>query len=127
MQGLDYFYTLQGFIKGVNGNSDSAEHDFGGDGNSDGCEPVATGIADGDLAYDCSVPNLNYGLLPTDVGYGALHAPVGRDAFAYHLDYYTHDYAAAAQATSTAAQNLDVLHQSGQAPADLYNGNISRM
>jgi hypothetical protein len=33
VQGQDYLYTLQGFIKSVNGNSDDVNGDFGLDGN----------------------------------------------------------------------------------------------
>ncbi len=64
VQGLDYFYALNGWLKGVNGTSDIADNDMGRDGASSN----------------------------NSIGYASNHINVGRDAFAYVLDYYIGDY-----------------------------------
>jgi hypothetical protein len=129
VQGSDYFYTLQGFIKGVNGNSHTAQTDFGGDGNTDGCTEVATGTIKGETTFDCSPDNFgaNFATTLNNQGYGALHAPVARDAYGYVLDYYhtatQNDYTAITAIDAVTA--LDGLHDNSA--RSLYNGNISRM
>lgn len=67
VQGLDYIYTLQGWIKGVNGTSLDSLTDMGQDG--------------------------LVGNITTTDGYGSLHNPIARDAFGYVLDYFNNDYA----------------------------------
>jgi len=90
VQGLDYAYTLQGWLKGVNGNYLSAANDMGKDG-----------------------------------VVGGTRAVVGRDAYAYTLDYFNGDYqpigtGQTAIALKWGAQSGDVMGR------NLYNGNISR-
>jgi len=64
VQGVDYAYSIQGWIKGVNSNTLSARTDMGNDG------------------YTISKP------------YGKLHQKVARDVFGYSLSYYQNDYLA---------------------------------
>jgi RHS repeat-associated protein len=53
VQGIDYAYTLQGWLKGVNSTSLQAGHDMGGDGHSTGgsVSPVARDVAGFALHY----------------------------------------------------------------------------
>jgi RHS repeat-associated protein len=127
VQGLDYMYTLQGWIKGVNGTTATAETDMGQDGiiNPVGLAPQQTSgqtYTVGGVAYQLYTGLQQFGNNFNGPGYGTMHNPVARDAFGYVLDYYTGDYAAI-QGNS----NLDGLNaQTGTVKA-LYNGNISRM
>ncbi|GAA3937224.1 hypothetical protein GO495_12075 [Chitinophaga oryziterrae] len=90
VQGLDYAYTLQGWLKGVNGNYLSAANDMGKDG-----------------------------------VVGSTRVVVGRDAYAYTLDYFSGDYQPIG--TGQTAITLNWGSQSGDVMGrNLYNGNISR-
>jgi RHS repeat-associated protein len=53
VQGIDYAYTLQGWLKGVNSTSLQPDHDMGGDGRSSGgiLSPVARDVAGFALHY----------------------------------------------------------------------------
>jgi RHS repeat-associated protein len=102
VQGLDYFYTMQGWIKGLNAHGDNAfEWEPGLDGN----------------AYN--------GFLSTGI-----NSRSGRDALAYSLGYYQNDFSAIgnidlgyAQAWNNFGPN--VLPNVGN--KGLYNGNIATM
>jgi hypothetical protein len=90
VQGLDYAYTLQGWLKGVNGNYLSAANDIGKDGVVGGTREV-----------------------------------VGRDAYAYTLDYFSGDY----QPIGASQSAFTLSWVSGQGDVmgrNLYDGNISR-
>ncbi|OFY82815.1 MAG: hypothetical protein A3F72_01650 [Bacteroidetes bacterium RIFCSPLOWO2_12_FULL_35_15] len=117
VQALDYVYTIQGWIKGVNSNTLDPTRDPGKDG--------ITGA-------------LYYGM-QTD-----LHSKIGRDAYGYSLSYY--DAAAAIGLTPAngndytkintgANYNLanDLIADASASPGymtdapNLFNGNIKRM
>jgi RHS repeat-associated protein len=125
VQGLDYLYTLQGWIKGVNGTSLSPETDMGQDGiikppGQNSTQPqIIPHNGQNLLAY--SAVQL-YGAGFSGPGYGTLHNPVARDAYGYVLDYFTKDY--------KPIQGNDCLANLETEVGDvkhLYNGNISRM
>ncbi|MCO5948099.1 RHS repeat domain-containing protein [Mucilaginibacter flavidus] len=127
VQGLDYMYTLQGWIKGVNGTALSPETDMGQDGTTMPMPqatqqtPIMVYTLSGIAHYLYPAIQLS-GSNFNGPGYGALNNPVARDAFGYVLDYYQGDY--------TAIQgngNLDGLNQQAGFVKPLYNGNISRM
>jgi hypothetical protein len=107
----DYYYTIQGWIKGVNANNIGANTDPGKDGNN--------------LSAYCSTVT-------------GLHAWIARDATAYSLNYYSTstegDYDAIKTFnTGTTATNLagdyDPIASVASVPAgtNLFNGNITGM
>ena len=97
VQGIDYIYTLQGWIKGVNGTDEDVKQDAGRDG-------IALGSS-------------------TGPGYNSIHSTVAADAFGYVLNYFNGDYKPIANnVNTTTAMNTTM---SGVKP--LYNGNINRM
>lgn len=105
VQGLDYAYTLQGWIKGVNSDKLSEDNDIGKDGN----------------------------LLSTTTNYNNTHKHIARDAFGYSLNYYTNastiDYTAIdASITSTTrfASDATAIQINALTPV-MYNGNIGSM
>ncbi|MEI7596700.1 MAG: RHS repeat-associated core domain-containing protein [Bacteroidota bacterium] len=73
VQGIDYAYTLQGWLKGVNSNSLEADNDMGKDGST--------------ISYSNNSANL--------------HKNIAKDAYGYSLHYYNNDYSPIAQATAT--------------------------
>lgn len=99
VQGMDYAYTLQGWIKGMNSSSLTPEKDMGRD-----------GAATSTIAGSTQNPNIL----------------VARDAFAYTLNYFEGDFSplggADAQIELAAADNSSF----NTAPS-LYNGNIRQM
>jgi YD repeat-containing protein len=127
VQGLDYMYTLQGWIKGVNGTSDTTKTDMGQDGiiapTTPGTAQTAPQIftVGGIPIYMYNVGML-FGNGFNGPGYGAINNPVARDAFGYVIDYYPSDYTAIQGNTC-----LDGLQPSAGTVKPLYNGNISRM
>lgn len=107
VQGLDYVYNLQGWIKGVN--NTTSESDMGLDGF------VATGIATGN-----TIPSI-------------ANKWFGKDEAAYSLGYHRADYQPIGTGTNlgifdhsnTAAFNNDI--KGTNATKGLYNGNIAFM
>jgi RHS repeat-associated protein len=101
VQGMDYAYTLQGWIKGVNSNALSTNLDMGLDG-----DPAVT--------------------VPANT-----HTDFARDAFGYTLTYNSKDYAAidptkwgnTAKRFEADKTGSDVMKNR----YDLYNGNIGMM
>jgi hypothetical protein len=101
VQGMDYAYTLQGWIKGVNSNALSTNLDMGLDG-----DPAVTVSAN-------------------------THTDFARDAFGYTLTYNSKDYAAidptkwgnTARRFEADKTGSDVMKNR----YDLYNGNIGMM
>ena len=120
VQGLDYMYTLQGWIKGVNGTTDTTLTDMGQDGITDPSQTQFVTI-DG-VTYSLYTLAQLFGSYFFGPGYGTMHNPVARDAFGYVLDYYKKDYKAISGNT-----NLASLQQVAGTVKPLYNGNISRM
>ena len=123
VQGLDYIYTLQGWIKGVNGTSSSPETDMGQDGVISIGTPSSqpnTAIINGVSYYVYTGAQL-YGNNFNGPGYGGINNPVAADAFGYVLDYFGDDYKAISGNNCLAA--LPPISNSNQ----LYNGNIGRM
>jgi RHS repeat-associated protein len=126
VQGLDYMYTLQGWIKAVNGTTSTAATDMGQDGivNPVPGTPqvqIRTITINGITVYVYITP-LILGSNFNGPGYGAMHNPVARDAFGYVLEYYNNDYSAI-QGNSC----LNDMQQQTGVVRPLYNGNISRM
>ncbi len=127
VQGLDYFYTLQGFIKGVNGTSQSPETDMGRDGiiappGQGGTQPDIGTITLHGQTYQVYNMSTIYGSTFNGPGYGTMHSAMARDAFAYVLDYFEDDYKPQSPNTF-----LDDLNQTSGQVKYLYNGNIARM
>lgn len=128
VQGLDYMYTLQGWIKGVNGTTLSAETDMGQDGIIN--PPDETGQqknVPGTITINGQTYNI-YNLSQlvgnnfNGTGYGALHNPIARDAFGYVLDYFKKDYI-----PISGNSCLNALQQKVGSVNSLFNGNIARM
>ncbi len=127
VQGLDYLYTLQGFIKGVNGTSLSPETDMGRDGliaeaGQGGAQPAIETITINGQTIQVFVQSQVFGSSFNGPGYGAMHNAVARDAFGYVLDYFEEDYKPVSPNTY-----LDGLNQTSGQVKYLYNGNIARM
>lgn len=108
VQGLDYAYTLQGWIKAVNSNTLSDNYDPGKD-----------GYAGAWLA-----------------GQNDIHKNTARDVFGYSLEYYNGDYTSiAANPLTNNNWSVDITgsisQPSGTTPysatPDLFNGNIKAM
>ena len=103
VQGMDYAYSIQGWLKGVNSTTLVGSRDMGIDGEA--FLPGSGGTAN----------NLNYSF--------------AKDVYGYSLDYFKGDYSpikpftagSGAIPTITGSCSLD------NATKDLYNGNISRM
>ncbi len=111
VQGLDYLYTLQGWIKGVNGTTETPEADMGRDGYVFQFKPSPVDEGEELVELEFSGP-----------GYKGIHQPVAKDAFGYVLEYFPGDYSAIA--------GNDVLKDMAQKAGTvnaLFNGNISRM
>jgi RHS repeat-associated protein len=127
VQGLDYFYTLQGYIKGVNGTSFNPETDMGRDGiiapaAQGGTQPAVGTITLHGQTIQLSNLNMIYGSSFNGPGYGTMHSAMARDAFAYVLEYFEDDYKPQSPNTF-----LDDLNQTSGQVKYLYNGNIARM
>lgn len=125
VQGLDYMYTLQGWIKGVNGTTLDAESDMGRDG------MIKPFIGTPQVQV---INGMNINVYSTmqmfgndfnGPGYGTLHNIFARDAFGYSLQYFDKDYTP----INLSAGNLPLqdLNQRLGSEKDLFNGNISRM
>ena len=103
VQGLDYAYTLQGWLKGVNSNQIAAANDQGLD-----------GVTGGNY-----LPNLQS------------HEYIARDAMGFSLHYFNttnySDYNAVGQNNVNANRFLTDVYQAPVQANNLYNGNISGM
>jgi len=126
VQGLDYLYTLQGWIKGVNGAALSPETDMGQDGGCSlsGVEGSASPqyITINGVTYPLYNINQLLGNTFNGPGYGTMNNATARDAFGYALDYFKNDYK---PVSGNAC--LDALQQTTGTVNYLYNGNIARM
>jgi len=122
VQGLDYIYTLQGWIKGVNGTTQERNQDAGRDGialEQLGSPQTVTINGQQVTVVSESNPLLN----TSGPGYHSLHNPVAADAFGYVLNYYANDY-------NPIESTLNPVAGMSTSIGDvkpLYNGNISRM
>ena len=95
VQGLDYAYNIQGWLKGLNSSVLDATKEIGKDG------ILGT-------TYDARQPDI--------------HSNVARDAFAYSLSYYTNDYDAIGTTNNNDfLGNSNAINISAN---DLFNGNI---
>lgn len=103
VQGLDYYYNLQGWLVGVNSNTLHEGRDPG----KDGFEPI-TGMP---TAYQSA---------DTDI-----HATVARDAMGFSLRYHEDDYKSIG--TFNNAQTSRALNADLTGYRSLYNGNINHM
>lgn len=106
VQGLDYAYTLHGWIKGINSNTLVASRDMGKDGALNG-NNITAGDLDNGTKNESNVNNMNT-----------------QDVFGYTLGYYNTDY------SSVGTNTFDASKGSAAGPltstaTDLYNGNIS--
>jgi len=97
VQGIDYAYNLQGWIKAVNGSNLIMQEDMGRDGDGNSIQ-------------------LNSNLYPNP------HHYVARDAFSYYLSYHEEDY----QSVSNDAIE-PMLGSASTDYRSLYNGNIAMM
>jgi RHS repeat-associated protein len=104
VQGLDYAYTIQGWLKGVNSDAITADNDMGRDGKQN---DNASG------SYLNASPNA--------------HAYVPEDIYGFSLGYFNGDYSA----TGSGAADFVSVRPGDIASAaggnNLYNGNISNM
>jgi RHS repeat-associated protein len=106
VQGLDYAYTLHGWIKGINSNTIVASRDMGRDGALNGNNITASDLDNG------TINTSNYNNMSA------------QDVFGYTLGYYSKDY------VSVGTNNFDAAAGSSAGPlsstsTDLFNGNIS--
>lgn len=120
VQGLDYLYTLQGWIKGVNGTDSTVQEDAGRDGIA--LEQPMAGTANINGQTVSINVETNSTLNTTGEGFHTRHSTVAKDAFSYVLSYYNGDYSpiGTANLNTTVSMNVTI-------PSPLYNGNISRM
>jgi YD repeat-containing protein len=105
IQGTDYAYTLQGWMKGANGLSGNPKEDMGQDGRQ-------TTVG------------------PNNIGYQLQNKATTPDVYSYWLGYYQADYKAIGSVGSpTVANTIAPLHSGlyHSSPAQLYNGNIRSM
>ncbi len=105
VQGSDYAYTLQGWMKGVNGISNNPKEDMGQDGRQ-------TTVG------------------PSNIGYQLQNRATAPDVYSYWLGYYQADYKAIGSVGSpTVANTIAPLHSGlyHSGPAQLFNGNIRSM
>jgi RHS repeat-associated protein len=117
VQGIDYAYTLHGWIKDVNSSTMSGNRDIGKDGAVTSINPL--------LAYNNNHADIN--------------RFVSRDAYGYALHYYNNDYKAISNnpANPTALHKYDANNRSDANPLanvffntpnnELFNGNIMGM
>lgn len=113
VQGVDYAYTISGWIKGVNSSTMKEKRDIGKDGEQT--------VTSGPLLYKSTQPKL--------------HKYVSRDAFGYSLNYFNADYSPISGIGSPnkydAANRFDASISSigfySSLNAQLFNGNISAM
>ncbi|MEW6005814.1 MAG: RHS repeat-associated core domain-containing protein [Stygiobacter sp.] len=126
VQGLDYIYTLQGWIKAVNGTTQDRTQDAGSDGIALNNPKQITTQINGQPVNTTVETDANYN--STGSGYHSLHSPVAADAFGYVLGYYNDlvnpDYTPIDPSVSTTT-GMDATTIGNVKP--LYNGNISRM
>lgn len=106
VQGLDYAYTIHGWIKGINSNTLVASRDMGKDGALNG-----NNITSGDLDNGTINTSNRNNMSPHDV-------------FGYTLGYYNTDYTSVGTNTFDASKGAAAGPLSSTA-TDLYNGNIS--
>jgi RHS repeat-associated protein len=107
VQGLDYAYTLQGWLKGVNSGGLTPQRDMGRDGDNIKTYPRS--------------------------GYTDINQLVARDAFGFTLGYNTNDYSAISTSWGTKDTRFEAdisgswLAPTANTSKELYNGNIARM
>jgi RHS repeat-associated protein len=122
VQGLDYIYTLQGWIKGVNGTTQTRGDDAGRDGIAlEQPGPAQIVVINGQPAtvYSETSSSLNI----SGPGYHSLHSSVGADAYGYVLNYYGGDYTPIVPALNP----VTGMNSTTGDVQPLYNGNISAM
>ena len=100
VQGLDYAYTIQGWLKGINGNTLDITKDIGADGGSTG----------------------DYYANNTDI-----HANISKDAFGFTLQYYDSDYQSISASANNYLSDINQLQNTTITGANLFNGNIKTM
>ena len=102
VQGIDYAYNLQGWIKGANGFANTIGTDIGQDGNASGSGAI---------------------------GYQNQNKRTAPDVFGYWLGYFQNDYKAIGHSNSTVANTTAALVSGSYntAPSQLFNGNIRSM
>ncbi|MFZ5551663.1 MAG: RHS repeat domain-containing protein, partial [Bacteroidota bacterium] len=105
VQGMDYAYTIQGWLKGMNANKLDHEADMGRD------------------SYD----NSNASVAPYLTADKDIHRNITRDAFGFSLGYFSNDYL---PINSTAGDDFltDISSVNSSNPGNqLFNGNIRHM
>ncbi len=122
VQGLDYIYTLQGWVKGVNGTTQERSQDAGRDGiELEQPGSPQTVIVNGQPVT--VVNETNPAQMTSGPGYRSINSPIAADAFGYVLQYYTDDYSA----ISSSLNPTSAINVATGDVQPLYNGNISRM
>ncbi|MBL0202334.1 MAG: RHS repeat protein [Chitinophagaceae bacterium] len=113
VQGIDYAYNLQGWIKGINGYS----KDFNTDAGQDGSTLPTPGLTASCIGC------------PGPVSYKAEHNKFANDAASYWLSYYKDDYKPIGNGETTVDNSTAPLVSGtyNTAPNDLFNGNIRSM
>lgn len=105
VQGMDYAYTLHGWLKTLNSGVLNADFDMGRDGRRDGTTEFSS--------HENEV-----------------HGLVAQDALAYTIGYYENDYASISQGV-TDFDNMQITVPDGSAfdndRTNLYNGNITSL
>jgi RHS repeat-associated protein len=102
VQGTDYAYTINGWLKGINGNVLDPSSDMGKDGSTVGYQN----------------------------GYSNIHRDFGRDAFGFTLSYFDGDYAAINTAQNgfhSSVNNVTTTGYTQNLGNAMYNGNIRSM
>jgi len=124
VQGLDYMYTLQGWIAGVNGTTATPDSDMGQDGilNPAGAQTMPEFVFFNGTFYAIYSSLQLFGSGFYGPGYGTMNNPVAKDAFGYTLEYYPTDYKPIAGNNCLAGMGM-----TAGTVRPLYNGNISRM
>ena len=126
VQGLDYIYTLQGWIKAVNGTTLDRTQDAGRDGIAlNNPKPITLQINGQPVnTFVETVSTYN----STGSGYHSLHNPIAADAFGFVLGYYNDpNYPDYAPIDPTVSTTIGMDDTSIGDVKPLYNGNISRM
>ena len=126
LQGIDYAYTIMGWIKALNSEYLSPEQDMGKDGFGDQYtqslfdEQFHKGIPKG--LFGSFIGNMESNAFKTDE---ANHSNFARDAFGYTLHYFQDDYTPTGNTSGEFQYPYADIAGLQSNQTNLYNGNIS--
>ncbi|MCK5776091.1 MAG: RHS repeat-associated core domain-containing protein [Bacteroidales bacterium] len=100
VQGIDFAYTIQGWLKSVNSDNLDSDNDQGNDSKSVGTYSTTN---------------------------SKIHSAIAKDAFGFSLGYYSGDYTGIKSSAPSHLSDMSSLTDLATNSPDLYNGNISRM